>query len=60
MMCEGCSDNHHELCGMQTWCTCDCAGPESAFFPDFDPLDPYVAREFGFWNVFDDEEAPDA
>lgn len=43
MMCEGCRNNQHYLCGMQTWCTCDCAGPDSVCFLEIDPLD--CARE---------------
>jgi hypothetical protein len=36
MLCEGCANDHHELCGMQTWCTCDCAGQEGLYL-DLDP-----------------------
>lgn len=23
-MCQACEDGNHHLCGMQTWCECDC------------------------------------
>ena len=30
MMCEGCSNDQHHLCGMQAWCTYDCAACHAA------------------------------
>ena len=39
MKCQACEDGQHYLCGMQTWCDCDCAGPDEAFWgpsPDDD------------------------
>lgn len=26
MMCQACENNEHYLCGMQTWCECECDG----------------------------------
>lgn len=40
MMCEGCANDRHDLCGMQTWCTCDCAGPDGLYLDDGDGLYP--------------------
>ena len=37
MMCQACAEDHHELCGMQTWCQCDCEGPEGVYYND-DPM----------------------
>lgn len=39
-MCEACSRGLHWLCGMQTWCECDCDGPEGiyGFIYDGDPI----------------------
>ena len=31
MMCEACERGDHEQCGMQTWCRCDCAGPDGVY-----------------------------
>jgi len=45
MLCEGCSEDHHERCGMQTWCTCDCAGPDGLYV-DPDPW-PWSPEETG-------------
>lgn len=33
MMCEGCERGEHYLCGMQTWCECDCDGPDGCYIP---------------------------
>lgn len=33
-MCEACENGDHENCGMQTWCECDCAGPDAIGMPD--------------------------
>jgi hypothetical protein len=40
MMCEACERGDHELCGMQTWCECDCAGFGEVFLPDHYYGDP--------------------
>lgn len=34
MMCQACSDGDCHLCGMQTWCECDCSGPDGIYLPD--------------------------
>ena len=36
MLCEACERGDHEQCGMQTWCTCDCEGPDGfySYLPD--------------------------
>lgn len=34
MKCEACEAGDHLSCGMQTWCECDCAGPDSIEVPD--------------------------
>lgn len=36
MKCEACERGDHVNCGMQTWCECECAGPDSI---DFEPPD---------------------
>lgn len=37
MMCEACERGDHHQCGMQTWCDCDCGGPDDpASFMPFD------------------------
>ena len=28
-LCEACEHDEHWSCGMQTWCECDCDGPET-------------------------------
>lgn len=43
MMCDACERGQHELCGMQTWCACDCSGSEDDYFHD----DPYDQGEAG-------------
>lgn len=48
-MCEGCTDGRHWDCGMQTWCQCDCPGPEGMYL---DPDDP----DAGFTLIEDDGE----
>lgn len=35
MKCQACEEGDHQNCGMQTWCECDCDGPEAV---DFGPL----------------------
>ncbi len=37
MMCEACERGDHDQCGMQTWCECDCGGPEDAGLLFVDP-----------------------
>lgn len=37
-MCQGCTEGLHWLCGMQTWCECDCDGPDG-FYGDSDPYE---------------------
>jgi hypothetical protein len=32
MKCEACERGDHLNCGMQTWCECECAGPDSIEF----------------------------
>jgi len=39
LVCAACEMGHHHLCGMQTWCSCDCGGPDDAGLPDFDTYD---------------------
>lgn len=34
MKCEACEQGNHINCGMQTWCECECDGPDSI---EFDP-----------------------
>lgn len=34
MKCQGCSDGDCHLCGMQTWCDCDCDGSEGVYLPE--------------------------
>lgn len=34
MKCQACDDGDCHLCGMQTWCDCDCAGSEGVYIPD--------------------------
>lgn len=44
MKCEACKQGDHQNCGMQTWCECDCDGPESIDFSD-DPMSSDIARD---------------
>jgi hypothetical protein len=34
MMCEACERGDHDQCGMQTWCGCDCDGPDGIYLPE--------------------------
>jgi hypothetical protein len=34
MKCEACERDDHENCGMQTWCECDCVGPDAIGMPE--------------------------
>lgn len=34
MKCDACERGDHINCGMQTWCECECDGPDTI---DFDP-----------------------
>lgn len=43
MKCEACERGDHMNCGMQTWCECDCEGPDGIDFGD--PMDADIARE---------------
>lgn len=43
MKCEACERGDHFNCGMQTWCECDCDGPENIEFGD-DPMVSDIAR----------------
>lgn len=45
MMCEGCTDGRHWDCGMQTWCQCDCAGPDGFYFDEIDPDEGLVVAD---------------
>jgi hypothetical protein len=59
MRCEACTNGDHWLCDRETWCA-RAAGPEAPQegpHPQDAPLDPWVAREFGLWDVY--EDAPD-
>ena len=38
MMCEACERGDHDQCGMQTWCECDCFGPDGVYLPDEGPV----------------------
>lgn len=33
MICEACERGDCEQCGMQTWCECDCQGPDGIYIP---------------------------
>ena len=48
MTCDACSRGDHHNCGLQTWCECDCEGPDG-FYLDH-PLDTSTG--------FDDPENP--
>ena len=68
-MCHACEEGLHYLCGMQTWCECDCAGPDEAFWgpsPDDDMphadtcscescIQNYPERQY--WMYDDDDDA---
>jgi hypothetical protein len=34
MTCEACERGDHDQCGMQTWCDCDCEGPDGLYLPE--------------------------
>lgn len=38
MKCEACERDDHFNCGMQTWCECDCAGPDGIGLPSPDDI----------------------
>ena len=41
-MCEACERGDHQNCGMQTWCECDCMGPDDYdFYEEGCPDDGY-------------------
>jgi len=42
MMCQACKDGLHYLCGMQTWCECDCAGHNEVWGPSPDDDMPHA------------------
>ncbi len=33
-MCSACEGGRHWDCGMQTWCTCECSGPDGDYSDD--------------------------
>lgn len=37
MKCSACERGDHQNCGMQTWCDCECEGPDGIDFGDIDP-----------------------
>lgn len=39
-MCEACTRGECWDCGMQTWCQCDCAGPDGCYA--FDPAEEHA------------------
>lgn len=41
MKCQACQDGVHYLCGMQTWCDCDCDGPDGVWGPSPDDDMPH-------------------
>lgn len=45
MKCEACENEQHELCGMQTWCECDCAGPDGIYVDGCFIPDGYYFRD---------------
>jgi len=50
-MCEGCTNEQHYLCGMQTWCECECDGSTDWGLNEIDPYEGLAmccgARRFG-------------
>lgn len=53
MMCEACKRGQHWLCGMQTWCECDCDGPDGIYDDYFD-----APSEYDDWDSWDDDDDP--
>ena len=45
--CEACDEGRHWDCGMQTWCECECPGPEGIYFDEHD------------WDAWPYDEKPD-
>lgn len=63
MKCEACEQGDHFNCGMQTWCECDCAGPESIEFDTHEPPSLFLhvtprpeacSHDFTGWRNFED------
>lgn len=42
MLCQACEEGLHYMCGMQTWCECDCAGPDEVWGPSPDDDMPHA------------------
>jgi hypothetical protein len=42
MKCEACERGDCHECGMQTWCECDCGGPDDVGMPPNDPYEGFV------------------
>lgn len=49
MTCQGCTEGQHFLCGMQTWCECDCDGSTDYGAYEIDP-------DLGFIYVESDDD----
>lgn len=60
MKCQACEEGDHQNCGMQTWCECDCDGPEGVYFepPDIfmhiTPKADACDHDFQGWRDFPD------
>lgn len=39
-MCEACEHEEHWNCGMQTWCECDCSGPDGVYAGHYECQEP--------------------
>lgn len=72
MKCEACERGDHENCGMQTWCECDCAGPDAIDFgeparrtlsdgtqiyPEHRNINPQSGQQLGYVVLAEEERA---
>lgn len=45
MMCEACERGDHAMCGLQTWCSCECDPEMAAAFPFDDPNEAFADND---------------
>lgn len=52
MMCEGCTNEQHYFCGMQTWCECPCDG--STDWAMYEPTEEEEMEHYRQMEALDD------
>lgn len=62
-MCQACQEGRHWDCGMQTWCECDCAGPEGDYPEEFEDdhgdSEWYAEEDYYPWDEDCEDEDDD-